>query len=80
MAKKKNKNKVTSTRYKHYKIEGDKITRAKKTCPKCGAGYFLAQHKDREYCGHCGYTEFTSKQKPKEEVKEKPKEKKEEKK
>jgi small subunit ribosomal protein S27Ae len=28
-----------------------------KTCPKCGPGVFLANHKDRESCGKCGYTE-----------------------
>lgn len=84
MAKKQNKNKTTSTRYKHYKLEGNKLTRTKKNCPKCGAGYFLAKHKDREYCGHCGYTTFESKktvekkEAPKKEAKseEKPKEKK----
>ena len=31
--------------------------RTKKTCPKCGPGYFLAQHKDRISCGHCQYME-----------------------
>ena len=87
MPKRQIKNKKTSTRYKHYKLEGNKLSRTKKTCPKCGAGYFLAQHKDREYCGHCSYTVFKGKQpvvkeeKPKEEVKtEKPEPKKQEKK
>jgi len=28
----------------------------KKSCPKCGPGVFLADHKDRESCGKCGYT------------------------
>jgi small subunit ribosomal protein S27Ae len=28
-----------------------------KTCPKCGPGIFLANHKDRVSCGKCGYTE-----------------------
>jgi len=28
-----------------------------KTCPKCGAGVFLAEHKDRRTCGKCGYSE-----------------------
>lgn len=28
-----------------------------KTCPKCGAGVFMANHKDRDACGKCGYTE-----------------------
>ena len=33
----------------------------RKTCPKCGAGVILGQHKDRNACGKCGYTEFTKK-------------------
>jgi small subunit ribosomal protein S27Ae len=57
MAKRKLKNKVSSKKYKHYKISGDKIER-KLTCPRCGAGMFLAQHKDRLYCGNCKYVEI----------------------
>ena len=30
----------------------------KRTCPKCGAGVFMAEHKDRHHCGKCSYTEF----------------------
>ena len=41
-----------------FKVEGDRLTRLRKTCPKCGAGIFLAEHKDRLSCGSCGYTEF----------------------
>lgn len=44
-----------------YKIEGDRITRTRSTCPKCGAGVFLAMHSDRVSCGRCGYTEFAKK-------------------
>ncbi len=29
----------------------------KKTCPKCGPGVHLAEHKDRRSCGKCGYYE-----------------------
>jgi len=57
MAKKKIKNKLPSKKYSKYKIEGDKVIRGK-SCPKCGAGVFLAQHKDRDSCGKCSYTEF----------------------
>jgi small subunit ribosomal protein S27Ae len=32
-----------------------------KSCPKCGKGVFMAQHKDRVTCGRCGYTEFLKK-------------------
>jgi small subunit ribosomal protein S27Ae len=28
-----------------------------KTCPRCGAGVRLAEHKDRWSCGKCGYME-----------------------
>lgn len=59
---KKAKNKVPSKVYKKYKTEGGKITR-EKICPRCGAGYFLAKHKDRYYCGKCHYTEFMQKTK-----------------
>ena len=41
----------------YYRIEGGKLIR-KKTCPKCGAGVFMAQHEKRVHCGRCGYTEF----------------------
>ncbi len=44
-----------------YSIEGDKLVRNRKTCPRCGDGTFLAKHKDREYCGRCGYTVFEKK-------------------
>ena len=41
-----------------YNIQGD-LKRERKSCPKCGAGVFMAQHVDRVSCGKCGYTEFT---------------------
>jgi len=44
-----------------YKIEGDKLVRTHRTCPKCGQGYFLADHYDRWTCGKCGYTIFKRK-------------------
>jgi len=53
MAKKKIKNKVPSKKYARYKNgSGEGF------CPKCGPGIFLAMHKDRQTCGHCGYTVF----------------------
>ncbi|MCK4902905.1 MAG: 30S ribosomal protein S27ae, partial [Thermoplasmatales archaeon] len=30
-----------------FKVEGDKITRIRKHCPKCGPAVFLAEHKNR---------------------------------
>ncbi|MCX6816219.1 MAG: 30S ribosomal protein S27ae [Candidatus Aenigmarchaeota archaeon] len=26
-------------------------------CPRCGAGTFLAQYKNRKYCGKCGWAQ-----------------------
>jgi small subunit ribosomal protein S27Ae len=41
-----------------FKVEGDRINRIRKHCPKCGLAVFLADHKNRFSCGKCGYTEF----------------------
>ena len=41
-----------------YKIEGEKVTRLRPTCERCGDGYFMANHKDRYTCGHCGFTRY----------------------
>lgn len=60
MAKRKVKNKKPSESWKKYKVEGGKISRAK-SCPRCGLGYFLADMKDRWYCGKCHYCEYKSK-------------------
>ena len=60
MAKKKVKNRAQSQRWKKYKLQGDKLTRAR-TCPKCGPGNFLAEHNDRFYCGKCHYVEMKKK-------------------
>ena len=45
-------------------MEGDRLIRLRKNCPKCGDGVFLAEHKDRLSCGQCGYTEFKGKKQP----------------
>jgi small subunit ribosomal protein S27Ae len=42
----------------YYKIDGDKPTRTRKVCSRCGKGTFMAEHKDRHTCGKCGLTEF----------------------
>jgi small subunit ribosomal protein S27Ae len=44
-----------------YKIEGDKVARARPTCERCGPGYFMADHNDRFTCGHCGFTRYKQK-------------------
>lgn len=48
-----------------YKVEGEKVIRMRRNCPKCGDGVFLAEHKDRLSCGKCGYTEFKGKKEKK---------------
>ena len=53
MAKKEKKKKTAIQIWKLY--DGNK--RKNKTCPKCGPGVFLAEHKDRLSCGKCGYME-----------------------
>jgi len=53
--------KKNPTAHKRYELKGESISRKNKSCPKCGPGYFLAQHKDRITCGNCHYTEFSRK-------------------
>ncbi|TKJ17650.1 30S ribosomal protein S27ae [Candidatus Woesearchaeota archaeon B3_Woes] len=54
------KKKKTSKRYENYEVSGNSVKRKNKSCPKCGMGVFLANHKDRLYCGKCGYVEMKS--------------------
>lgn len=44
-----------------YTINGPKVERKNRSCPKCGPGMFMAQHKDRVVCGKCYYVEFMKK-------------------
>jgi len=41
-----------------YKAEADKVTRLRPSCERCGPGYFMADHRDRYTCGHCGFTRY----------------------
>jgi small subunit ribosomal protein S27Ae len=50
-----------SEKWKIYEVEGDKITRRKQSCPRCGEGIFMAEHSDRLSCGACGYTVWKEK-------------------
>ena len=43
--------------HKAYEISGDSFKRKNKTCPKCGSGVFMADHKDRWTCGRCNFME-----------------------
>jgi len=45
----------------YYEIQSNSVARKRKTCPRCGDGTFMAKHKDRLYCGRCGYTVFEGK-------------------
>ena len=45
--------------HRFYEIQGEKLIRDKRDCPRCGKGVFMAGHKDRYSCGKCGFTEFT---------------------
>jgi len=38
--------------------------RSSRFCPRCGAGFFMANHEDRYTCGKCHYTEFKKAEKP----------------
>ena len=44
---------------KYYSVDSDgKIQRLRRECPSetCGAGIFMAFHRDRQYCGKCHTT------------------------
>jgi small subunit ribosomal protein S27Ae len=43
------------------KVKDDKIEPAKKLCPRCGPGVYMAEHKDRYYCGTCHFAEWKKK-------------------
>lgn len=58
MSKKKGEKKI----YTRYEIQGDKLIRKLKKCPRCGAS--MAFHKEtvpRWTCGACSYTEYVTK-------------------
>lgn len=46
--------------WKLYEAKGS-LKRKNKSCPKCGPGVFLAEHKNRISCGKCGYAEMKGK-------------------
>ena len=48
---------VSKARVGLYEVKGEELARTHKSCPKCGPGIFLADHKDRRSCGKCGYSE-----------------------
>ncbi len=48
-----------------YNVKGETLERTHRSCPKCGPGTFLAEHKDRRSCGRCGYSESKAPPPPK---------------
>ncbi len=60
MSKEKEKAKVAKQNpfLSRYKVESGKVKRLLPTCERCGPGYFMADHKDRYSCGHCGFTRY----------------------
>ena len=60
--KKEKKKKPSIKQSSYYKVEGDKLTRSRKFCPKCGQGHFMSEHSNRISCGKCHYTEFKKKE------------------
>ncbi len=56
--KKKHKPGKSTNKQSAYQIQGDRLVKIKRECPKCGAGVFMAEHKDRFHCGKCSFTEF----------------------
>ena len=50
--------KKVSGKYMLYSLKEGKIERKRDVCPKCGAGVFMAEHKDRWHCGRCGFTKW----------------------
>lgn len=60
MAEKKKKSKGKKSDF--YQVSSDKAERKRISCPKCGAGIFMAEHKDRQTCGKCGFTQWKKKE------------------
>lgn len=44
--------------WESYEVGSDGLKRKKRNCPRCGPGTNISIHKNRAYCGKCGYTEF----------------------
>lgn len=44
--------------WEYYEVKEGGLVRKRKHCPRCGPGTSLSEHKDRTYCGRCGYTQF----------------------
>ena len=51
------KKKKVKQAHERYEVSGETLNRKSKSCPRCGSGVFLAEHKDRLTCGKCQYME-----------------------
>ena len=47
---------------KFYSVSGGKLACSGKLCDRCGSGTFMANHKDRWYCGKCQLTVWKKKE------------------
>ena len=55
--------KESPARYTQYEVSGDSVKCKKRSCPRCGPGIFMAEHKGRVHCGKCGYAESNKSEK-----------------
>jgi len=46
----------------YFKVTEKGVERTRRYCDRCGEGTFMAEHKDRWYCGKCGMTIWKKKQ------------------
>lgn len=69
--KKEHKPSLSTKKSNYYKLQGDSLSRERRSCPKCGHGVFMGEHKDRFHCGSCGYSEFKTEPKLEKAVAEK---------
>lgn len=47
--------------WSYYEVKDGSLVRKRDHCPRCGPGTFLSEHKNRLYCGRCGFTQFDKK-------------------
>jgi small subunit ribosomal protein S27Ae len=45
---------------KHKPTKVSELIKKNKICPRCGDATYMAEHKDRWYCGKCHLTSFKS--------------------
>ena len=59
--------------WEYYEVKEGSAVRKRDPCPRCGPGTFLSKHKNRLYCGRCGFAQFEKGQAKAEEPRERPK-------